>query len=92
MKAIIDEKLYDTDNAEMILKFKKTVTINYLFFMRKEDVDCELYQTKKGAWFEYIGCNRSDGYINELPEEAGKQILAKHNPELYMSLFYYDEA
>lgn len=58
MKAIIDNKVYDTEKAEYIRTFFRTVKvtgINLLGIKMSKDIqqECDLYKTPKENWFEH---------------------------------------
>lgn len=58
MKAIIDKKVYDTEKAEKIITFfrtKKITGVNLLGIKMAKNIqlECVLYKTPKGNWFEH---------------------------------------
>ncbi len=72
MKTIINEKLYDTDTAELV------AVGNYI----------EVYQTQKGNWFKKSdsmlgwGCMLIPIEVNE-----AKKLIGLHAPEKYERYF-----
>lgn len=80
MKKIIDNKIYDTENAELVYAIEYTVM--------EFQVDCcdSLYKTKKGNWFlveEYPGmpdidefnCSVEQNMTIKTSEEAFEWLL-----------------
>ena len=51
MKFIIENKVYDTENADEILKFSKLYSIKELGDTIHHEREVVLYKTKKGNWF-----------------------------------------
>jgi len=87
MKSIIKGKLYDTEKAELITKFTRKLEVTSLLGTYKKWCDCELYKTKKGAWFEVEGLDLASTNLNVISEERAKDILSKANPDMYMELY-----
>jgi len=87
MKAIIDGKLYDSEKAELITGFSRWKSVNNLMLGEYDTwIDCELYRTEKGNWFELEGTDLRSTRLNALTEERAKEIL-QTNPEKYQELY-----
>lgn len=93
MQNIINGKLYDTETATLITEFsrKLTVTSQSPLFQTprtyKRWVDCELYRTDKGAWFELEGTDLSTTNWNALSEDEAKPLLARVDSKKFMELY-----
>lgn len=91
MKAIINDKIYDTDNCELLLTYKREIlnTNNFEFIKYKT----ELFKTKKGTYLRYTSNSSSFFYkdINELvilSKEEVKELLRRLNEvDLYQKEF-----
>lgn len=101
MKQIINGKLYDTDNSEIVYVYLKNVEYAHniifdcpLFQERK----AEVYRTKKGNYFLYITEYEKDKtyhhfkpYIEDISERELKEIISRLNPHKYIELFGMDD-
>ena len=84
MKAIIDNKLYDTDTAEFLFEFLRENQYRYFqLTYYTEKLNIKIYKTKKGAYFEV----ENDKKINLITERCFKKILMDLNPDKYIELF-----
>lgn len=54
LKFIIENKVYDTENADEILKFSKSYPTKELGDTIHQDREVVLYKTKKGNWFTVV--------------------------------------
>lgn len=88
MKTIINNKLYDTETADLMFEFRRKVkgqTVlwnpDYCYVDRH---DIEMYKTKKGSYFEY---DKTSGMISVSSEERVKTILQTINPDKYIEVF-----
>jgi len=88
MKAIIGEKLYDTEKATEICKFRRGVkgpacwwNPDYSFTVKH---DLTMYRTSKGAYFEH---DTDKDTINFLLETEARAIIKQLFPDLYIELF-----
>ena len=88
MKAIIDNKLYDTEKAEKLIEFKrsgtKTVECWGALMNLPYRHDITLYKTAKGNYFEV---DEVDNVIRVVTEEQVKKLLTNIDPDLYIKLF-----
>jgi hypothetical protein len=85
MKAIIDDKLYDTEKAELILEFSRSFDAVDIFGRDcKGWKNMELYRTKKG---NYIEVDLRSKKIELTSEYCAKELLRKINPDKYIELF-----
>lgn len=72
MQQIINDKLYDTDTAELIYSYKDPLK------------ERDYYRSKMGAFFvHYIGI----GKMELVDEQVIKDILAEKNVSKYIELF-----
>lgn len=78
MKAIIDDKLYDTETAEFIYAYADcdyvtcATTIIYI------------YRTKKGTYFKY---DMRREKISKIKEKTVKEIISRFDIDKYIELF-----
>ena len=88
MKAIIDNKLYDTKKAEKLLEFyrsgTKTVEMWGSLVNLPYKHNITLYKTDKGNYFEV---DEADNAIKVLDKSDVKLLLTKIDPDLYIKLF-----
>lgn len=88
MKAIIDNKLYDTEKAKKVIEFRrsgtKTVDCWGTLMNLPYRHDITLYKTAKGNYFEV---DEDDKVIQVVTEERVKKILTDIDPDLYIKLF-----
>lgn len=82
MQFIIDNKIFDTDKAEVICKFKEAKPLwwNKAFYVWKEAI---LYKTNKGNWFSVCE-EKCTPLNNEQVEELLKEL---NYIELYEKYF-----
>lgn len=92
MKKIIDNKLYDTDNAEMQFEFKRVYPdFTYAFSFNRTYYDCKLYKTSKGNYF-ITGVEISDEIDKKeifkiISEEEVKNLSMEYSVDKYIELF-----
>ena len=99
MKAIIDNKLYNTETAEIIYTFRGNEPQSVLW-SNKLKLNCwrekDIYKTKRGNYFIHIhegGINTSVSFsdlkerIELISEDKVKEIIRKLNIEKYIKLF-----
>jgi hypothetical protein len=87
MKAIIDNKVYDTDKAELVFEFVRTYEVeSILGTYFNEKGSGQLYKTSKGNWFELIKREGRSTEFNALNLEDAKNIVLIH-PDKYQELF-----
>lgn len=87
MKAILDNKLYDTKKSELVFSYQSSVEsamkllgVYPMYVTHYIDI----YKTQKGAYFEH------DKYVDTLTLTTAKQVrtlIQKLDPERYMALF-----
>ena len=92
MKAIIDNKLYDTETAEPIIAFLRRVDKGPIAWNPKlhwtPPHTFTLYRTTRGSYFEY---DKDDHRINVVAEIDARTVVRKLDPDKYMELFGYVE-
>lgn len=86
MKRIIGSKVYDTEKAELVLNFRRMKKVTTIIGIYERWVDCELYKTKKGAWFEVIGTDTRNPELNVISGDQAKKII-KVDPDKYTELY-----
>ena len=86
MKAIIGNKLYDTETAEELYEYRKAFQSAFAINGCHWSVwhDMVLYQTKKGTYFEY---DKENGKIQIISEEKAKETIKQVNPDAYMAIW-----
>lgn len=93
---LLNNKVYDTDKAEEIIKYRKTVKHNGLVFDTYPQYIHTLYKTQKDNFFvhigEYVGnpdiSYGDKDYIELLSTDEVKEILNHLNKiEIYEKIF-----
>lgn len=88
MKAIIDNKLYDTETADKIYSFKRQVDKGPVLWNPKMSYRPyhvrDLYKTQKGNWFEF---DTVDNRISAITEKDAQYILQELSPDTYIANF-----
>lgn len=93
---LLDNKVYDTEKAEEIIKYIKPIKYKGLFFNTYPKYRHTLYKTQKGKFFvhigEYVGNPEilydDKDYIEILSADEVKEILNKLNDiEKYDEIF-----
>lgn len=95
MEYLLNNRIYDTEKAQEILKYKKAIEHKGLMFTTYPRYAHVLYKTKKGQFFVHVGkCLESDiaypdkDYIELLSDNEVKEILNKLNAvKIYEELF-----
>ena len=98
MQIIVDGKIFDTENAKEIIKYRRTeqepnglglrIGTNLIYY--NTYFDCTLYKTNKGSYIEYkVGVKgTSSKYSKVLSKEEVKEILMELNEkEIYEQEF-----
>lgn len=96
MRYILNNKIYDTEKSEEIMRYEKSIEHKGMFINTYPKYEHTLYKTAKGHFFVHIGkyLGRTDisyddkDYIELLPEDTVKEILCKLNLiDKYTELF-----
>ena len=101
MKQIINNKLYDTEKADLLYSYLKNVPTIHSFLGNTYETTCwrdtDLYVTKKNNYFIHIkqaNENRNNSYIGrvveyieETSEEEAKNLIQKLDPDKAIELF-----
>ncbi len=95
MKYLINNKVYDTEKSQEIIKYIKPIEHKGLFVTTYPRYRHTLYKTQKGQFFVHVGeCLTQDiayshkNYIELLSDEDVKDILNQLNDiEKYTELF-----
>lgn len=88
MKAIINDKLYDTDKAEVVFSLKREVADMEVFWKPGRHLAkwhrIDIYVTKKGNYFE---CDQDDQQIKSITQMEAKKTIKDLNPDEYIKIF-----
>lgn len=88
MKAILDDKLYDTEKADLLYTFRRKVQGSPVLwnpgYYYTEHHDFEMYRTKKNAYFTV---DQTDKILTSSSEEEAKKICRRIDPDMYIELF-----
>ncbi|HIT36886.1 MAG TPA: hypothetical protein IAB59_00175 [Candidatus Onthousia faecipullorum] len=94
MKKIIDNKIYDTDNCDLLFSYFTIVEHPLMFFPSSYvEHEAKIFKTKKGTYLRYIGRAKDTGWEdkNELTiisKDKFKEILIDLNEiEVYEKEF-----
>lgn len=87
MRFIVNNKIYDTDKAELLCTFKerwksKTI-IGTIYPLR----DTNLYRTVKGVYFLTCKADYDRSCIRVINEDKAKKYLMHNNYEKYAEMF-----
>jgi hypothetical protein len=93
---LLNNKIYDTEKAQEIIKYIKPIEHNGVFFKTYPKYEHTLYKTQKGKFFLHIGeyvresniSYKDKDYIELLSADEVKEILNRLNEiEKYEELF-----
>ena len=93
MKKIIDNKIYDTDNCDILVSYFTIVEHPGMFCSSYVKHEAKIFKTKKGTYLRYIGRAKDTGWEdkNELTiisKDKFKEILIDLNEiEVYEKEF-----
>lgn len=92
MKAIINEKLYDTEKAKLLFSYKRKYKGNELFwkpgYFWYAWADVDIYKTEKGNYFlKVTEDDRNKEYLEATSEVNVKETIKKLDAEEYIKLF-----
>lgn len=92
MKAIINEKLYDTEKSELLFSYRRKYKGNELFWKPGycwcSWADVDIYKTEKGNYFlKVIEEDWNKEYLEAIAEEKVKEIIKKLDVKKYIKLF-----
>lgn len=95
MKKIINNKLYNTNTADIIFDFREKVRGDECWFRKGYSfcywTDVQIYRTLNGNYFlHYNASSGYDEFIKEATEADVKNILKSLNPDKYIELFGLD--
>lgn len=92
MKKIIDNKIYDTEKANVIYEFRRRLKGDECIWKRGYFfcywTNAQVYKTKKGNYFLHL--DKAEGYdekIETITEEKVKELIKELNPDKYLELF-----
>lgn len=96
MKQIINNKIYDTETADMIYEYRHSFSVSNPLLPKgygfTEWENAYIYKTKKGNYFRYFKYDDDYNYrdrerIEETTIEEVKETISKLNPDEYIKLF-----
>ena len=87
MKFIVNNKLYDTDKAELLCTLKKQWECNTFFGKLYPYRDTNLYKTAKGNYFLTCKGGYGESIIEVIGEVDAKNYLMRNNYTKYVELF-----
>ncbi len=101
MKAIIDNKIYDTESANKIYSYLKNVPETRYFLGQEYQTNCwryaDMYKTKKGNYFIHVKqpseernncyCADREEVIELISEEDAKRVLQKLDIQKSIEIF-----
>lgn len=87
-KAIINDKMYDTEKAEAVVSFRRRVDMGPVLsgstLHWTPMHDCTLYKTAKGNYFEH---DEDTNDITPRDETWAKDLIRRLYPDKYIELF-----
>lgn len=87
-KAIINNKMYDTEKAESVVSFRRRVDMGPVISGSQIHWtpmhDCTLYKTAKGSYFDH---DEDTGTITPRDETWAKDLIRRLYPDKYIELF-----
>ena len=87
MKFIIGDKIFNTENAEKVIDYKKSYKDPVFSFM-KYFRDTTLYKTKKGNFFSVSKCDYEKCQAEEETIESARDIIKSLNAiDIYLKYF-----
>lgn len=87
MKLIVNNKIYNTENSELLCTFDKRWKIKTLCSTMYPLRETKLYRTAKGAYFLTCKKNYNDLDIEVIEEDMAKEYLMYNNYDKYAEMF-----
>ena len=87
MKFIVNNKIYDTDKAELLCTFSKQWESKTIVGTLYPYRDTNLYKTAKGAYFFTCCTDYGTHYIEVIDENTAKYYLMRKNYDKYVEMF-----
>lgn len=87
MKFIVNNKLYDTDKAELLCSFRKQWESKTIVGMLYPYRDTNLYKTVKGSYFLTCTADYGTNYIEVIDENTAKYWLMRKGYDKYVEMF-----
>lgn len=87
MKLIVNNKIYNTENSELLCTFDKRWKIKTLCSTMYPLLETKLYRTSKGAYFLTYKKNYNDVGIEVIEEDMAKEYLMYNNYDKYAEMF-----
>ena len=87
MKFIVNNKIYDTENAEKLCTFSKQWESKTIVGTLYPYRDTTLYKTAKGAYFLTCCMDYGRHYIEVINENTAKKYLMHNDYSKYVELF-----
>lgn len=96
MKKIINNKIYDTDKAELVYEYRQSFFVQNIWLPKgyglKEWENVFIYKTKNGNYFNYFKYEDDYNYrdrerIEETTLDNIKETIKNLNPDKFIELF-----
>lgn len=87
MRFIVNNKIYNTDNSELLCTFSKQWETDTIFGKLYPTRDTNLYKTNKGAYFLTSKGDYERFQILVINEDTAKNYLMYYNYEKYAEMF-----
>ena len=87
MRFIANNKIYDTDKAELLCTGKKQWELKTSFGILCPTRETTLYKTAKGSYFFTSKGDYDQYHIEVTNEEIAKRFLVRNNYDKYAELF-----
>lgn len=87
MRFIVNDKIYQTEKAELLCTFTKQWESKTIFGTMYPNRDTNLYKTAKGAYFLTCTSDYRTAYIDVIDENTAKFYLMRNNYDKYVEMF-----
>ena len=87
MEFILNDRVYDTENALEIFEFDELVPVNALGRVINTEVKKRIYRTDKGNWFSVAEYRYEYRAKIETEQDIRNILKKKHQVELYEKYF-----
>lgn len=87
MRFIVNNKIYDTDKAELLCSFRKQWESETILGTLYPYRDTNLYKTVKGNYFLTCTADYGTNYIKVIDEANAKNYLMRNNYDKYVEMF-----
>lgn len=87
MKFIVNNKIYDTDKAELLCTFSKQWESKTIIGTLYPSRNTNLYKTAKGSYFLTCTADYGTSFIEVIEENMAKKYLMYNNYNKYAEMF-----